>query len=75
MLDKVKEFIKDNIEDADCGIFFTRNILGDSMTTVYNEDGVTIDICYGNRYFEIFGLSEDDEREIEDYYDNLCKEL
>ena len=65
-----KEIIKNHIEDARCGIFNTRNIVGDYMETLYCEDGLQIDICYGYAYFEVFGLG-DEFKELKDYYRSL----
>lgn len=70
-LEKAKEVIKEHYEEADCGIFNTRNWSGDIMTTVYDEDGITIDICYNWSYFEVFGLSEDEFKELSVYYYSL----
>ena len=70
-LEKAKEIIKENISDADCGIFDSRNIVGDPMTTIYYGDGLRIDICYYWSYFEVFGLSTDEFGELVDYYDKL----
>ena len=76
-LEKAKEIIKENYKYADCGIFNTRNIAGDSMETIYEEwygddDVLTIDICYGWSYFEVFGLSEEEFDELEEYYEALA---
>lgn len=68
-LDKVKEIIKENY--VSCGLFFTRNLVGDRMATIYNEDGITVDICYGYDYFEVFGLDKKEQEELTNYYDNL----
>ena len=67
-LEKAKEIIKAHYNDAECGIFFTWNWIGDSMETVYYEDGLHIQICYEWAYFEVFGLNEEDEIELEKYY-------
>jgi len=72
-LDKVKEVIKENFRLAECGIFNTRNIMGDFMETIYEEDGVTVDICRGWEYFEVFGLSNPEFAELKDFYDTLSK--
>lgn len=37
-LEKAKEIIKTFYSVADCGIFDSRNILGDSMVTVYADE-------------------------------------
>ena len=43
-LKKAKKIIKENYESGDCGIFNTRNWAGDYMSTIYDEDELTIDI-------------------------------
>ena len=70
-LEKAKEIIKEYFKDADCGIFDSRNWIGDWMTNIYNDNGLAIDICYGYSYFEVFGLSKDDFIELEKYYNSL----
>lgn len=73
-LDIAKKIIEQNYEYADCGIFNTRNIVGDTMTTIYSDDELTIDICYDYSYFEVFGLSDDEFNELERFYYTLEKE-
>lgn len=73
-LDIAKKIIKENYKDADCGIFNTRNIVGDSMTTIYRGNELTIDICYHYSYFEVFGLSNDEFNELKKFYHTLNKE-
>lgn len=73
MLDKAKKVIKEYIESAMCGIFDTRNCAGDDMTTIFDEDGLTIDICYHWEYFEVFGLSMSEFQQLEDFYEILRK--
>ena len=70
-LERAKEVIKQNYEDADCGIFFTRNLIGDPMETIYEDKEITIDICYSYSYFEVFGLNDEEEMELAKYYDSL----
>ena len=70
-LEKAKEIIKEHYKDADCGIFNTRNWAGDVMTTIYDKDGLTVDICYNWSYYEVFGLSNDDFAELSKYYHSL----
>nr|DAT77133.1 MAG TPA: Hemagglutinin HA1 chain/Hemagglutinin HA2 chain virus, Viral protein [Caudoviricetes sp.] len=72
--EKVKEVIKDNFNNADCGCFSTRNLVGDSMKTIYNGTYFTVDICYPWRYFEIFGATSDEFKELHDYYESLSIE-
>lgn len=73
-LEIAKQIIKENYEYAECGIFNTRNIMGDPMVTAYHKDGLTIDICYGYSYFEVFGLTNDEFEALSDYYNELgCK--
>lgn len=56
-VDKAAEVIMQHIDKACFGIFDTRNVMRDDMTTLYNEDGLTVDICYDWEYFEVFGLT------------------
>lgn len=56
---KLKSFIIDsNLEGLQT--FNTRNTAGDSMYTIYKEDGIIIDYCPGWNYLEIFGLTMDE---------------
>lgn len=51
------------------GIFSTRNTAGDEMENIFSEDGLTIDVCYGYSYFEIFGLELDEFEKVKDLYE------
>lgn len=70
-VDLVKNIIKENIEDATCGIYFTRNLVGDRMATLLNGDQIKIDICYEHQYFEVFGLTDREQKEIKEFYYNI----
>lgn len=70
-IDKVKNVIRNHYSDAECGLFFTMNWAGDPMSTIWEEDGVTIDICYEYQYFEVFGLTEEEENELLAFYNSL----
>lgn len=67
-LEKAKEIIKENFSLYDCGLFNTRNLVGDSMSTIYDEDGLTIDVCYRYSYFEVFGLTDEEFEELKKFY-------
>lgn len=71
IITKVKQVIAQGFDDAGYGIFFTQNILGDPMETVYKDGDIQIDICYAYNYFEVFGLTEDEQEVIESYYHRL----
>lgn len=70
-LEKAKKIIKENISYADCGIYNCRNWMGDSMTNIYDEDGLCIDICYSYAYFEVFGLSKAEFDKLQKYYEEI----
>jgi hypothetical protein len=70
-LEKAKEIIKEYYKEGNCGIYDSRNIVGDWMTNIYNDNGLAIDICYGWSYFEVFGLSDEEFIELEEYYNKL----
>lgn len=74
LIEAAKKVIKENYIFADCGLFDCRNIVGDPMTTIYSENGLTIDICYKYSYFEVFGLDDDEFEELNKFYNELDKE-
>lgn len=74
-LDIAKIIISERISSANCGIFNSRNIVGDPMTTIYRGNQLTIDICYLYAYFEVFGLSEKEFEELADFYEMKLKSL
>ena len=70
-LETAKRVIDEFVSDVWCGIFNSRNTLGDRMTTVYDLDGLTVDICYREMYFEVFGLTDSEFEELEKFYNEL----
>ena len=70
-LEIAKKVIKENFNDGDCGLYDSRNIVGDEMETIYSDPALTIDICYGWGYFEVFGLSDEEFSELETFYKSL----
>jgi tRNA(His) 5'-end guanylyltransferase len=63
-LKKVLGFIKENY-DSGIQVYFTRNIVGDYMDVVYQEDGITIEYCPVYWYLEVFGLTNKEQAEFE----------
>lgn len=62
-LDNLKKvLVEEELEGKQ--VFNTRNILGDPMMNVYDQDGIQVDVCYGYDYVEIFGLTNDEWKEI-----------
>ena len=70
-LDLVKQIIRGNRKEANCGIFFTPNIAGDVVNTLYKDDEIDIEICREYGYFEVFGLSPAEQVEVEQYYKSM----
>ena len=70
-LEIAKKIIKENYHAGNCGIFNSRNILGDPMVNIYDDNELIIDICYYYGYFEVFGLSEEEFIELERFYNEL----
>ena len=62
-LKKALDFIKANY-DSGIQVYFTRNIVGDYMDVVYQEDGITIEYCPGYWYLEVFGLTDEEQAEF-----------
>lgn len=70
-LDIAKRIIKEYYNEACCGIFDSHNFVGDSMSRIYDDGELSIDICYHWSYFEVFGLSNDDFTELQKFYNSL----
>lgn len=70
-LEEVKKVIKENYSIADCGLFFDRNLVGDSMTNIYCENGIIVDIRYEWNYLEVFGLDSVQKLELLKFYKEL----
>lgn len=68
-LEKAKEIIKEHY--VPCGIFDSMNVVGDPMCTIYQDNGLQIDVCYYYEYFEVFGLTDSEFAELEKYYEEL----
>lgn len=54
------EAIKSKVTPYNCQFFNSRNTVGDEMETIYEKDGITIDICYNWGYFEVFGMTNEE---------------
>lgn len=70
-LEIAKKIIKENFEQARCGLFDCRNTAGDLMHTLYCQDKLRIDICYRWEYFEVFGLTYEEFEKLSEYYVKL----
>ena len=70
-LRKAKKIIRQNIEYGDCGLLDHYNLLYDQVCTIYNKNGLTINICDRWSYFEVVGLNDDEFRKLEYYYNHL----
>lgn len=70
-LEIAKKIIKENYKSAECGLFNGSSCLSDPTLTIYDENGLTIDICYYYEYFEVFGLSDNEFEELSTYYGKL----
>ena len=71
-LELAKAVIAKYYKYAPWGIFPSRNYVGDDMTVLFDLYGLRIEICLGWRYFEVFGLADEDFMELARYYDTLC---
>ena len=72
-LDIAAHFIQQNIEKADCGLFFRELSKRDIRTTLYKDGDFEIRICYGWRYFEVLGLTKKEKRALKKYYEDLTE--
>ena len=68
IVEEVKKVIEERIQDAPCGIFDCRNWVGDPIDNLFKQDGVSVDICWMELYFEVIGLSDEDFQEVKAFY-------
>lgn len=61
---KVKQFLS-KIFPEHIQIFNSRNIMGDYMESIYNDDDIIVDWCERYDYIEVFGVSAEE-------YQMLC---
>ena len=73
-LEKSKAIIKKYFKYGDCGIYNSRNTIGDHMINLYDDGDLAIDICYNYSYFEVFGLSYKEFTDLKKYYNTLSKD-
>lgn len=53
------------------GLFNTRNIKNDRMFNIYKSNDIQLDICFDYDYFEVFGLTEEEFKDLQNYYSSL----
>ena len=44
------------------------------MVTRYVDDDIKIDVCPGWSYFEVFGLTTEEFRELKNFYESLLED-
>lgn len=74
-LNKVKQIMKEYYEDAKCGLFKTRNFVGDPMVNIFQGEYFDIDICFHYSYFEVFGTNAKEWEELRKFYEMLEEEM
>lgn len=62
------QLVQDNIQFARCGIYDTRNTVGDFMNLLHKEGSFQVWIY---EYFEVLGLPDDEFAELEKRYEEL----
>ena len=68
-LAKLIEFLKEEFPDG-IQTFFTKNLVGDYMYVIYNEDDISVEYCPTWNYIEIFGLDIYEESILAEGMDN-----
>lgn len=74
-LEKAKRIIEEYYDEARLGIYNCRNTVGDRMDTICEDDNLQIDICYPWAYFEVYGLSENEFKELEKFYGSCGRRM
>ena len=52
-------------------LYNSRNVVGDKITNIYKSKNMQLDICYEYDYFEVFGLTDEEFKDLQNYYSNL----
>ena len=52
-------------------LYNLRNVVWDKMTNIYKSKNMQLDICYEYDYFEVFGLTDEEFKDLQNYYSNL----
>ena len=74
-LEIAKKIIRDNVEYARSGLFDCLSIYPDEKMKLFDKDGLTVLICHSWRYFEVFGLTNEEFENLHEYYAGLVLEL
>ena len=65
---KVKDLIRNKAKFYNLGLYFTRNTVGDSMTTIFRGDFFAVEVCENYSYFEVFGTTKEESKELLEIY-------
>lgn len=70
ILQEIFKVIDEYYVEANCGIYNTRNVFGDIMHKVFQneEEDVYVYICFNHAYFEVFGLNDTEWYITKKYY-------
>ena len=60
-MDELKRFLQDY---KGTQVFNTRNLVGDSMETIYKQNKIQVDYCKDYDYLEIFGLTQEEFKSL-----------
>lgn len=72
-IEEIKDFIAWHYDDARCGLYNSRNTMGDPMHTIFQGEYFTLDISWKWEYFEVFGTNNEEFQELERFYKSLRK--
>lgn len=70
-LQNVLDSIKRKYGNAECGVFFSRNLVDDPMINIFKGTFFSVDICYYYGYFEVFGCTEEEKQVVISFYNEL----
>lgn len=70
-LQKIKDVIKKYIPDGKCGIYDCEGDTRDYKNKVYDDGEVVILNCRAYEYIEVLGLTDEEFRVVEKYYNSL----
>ena len=74
-LEKIKSIIKDYYKSGRFGLYFVSGSPSDERKILYDNNGIIVKICYYWEYFEVLGVTNEQAKELLEFYNDLAFEI
>lgn len=72
---RLTEYLRGILDDWNNQFFNTPNTTGDTMTEIYENEGIKLLYTEHYEYFEVFGLSDDEFEGLKNWADYFVKRI